>query len=225
VQAGGGGLFSVAARWTAARPSRVEPAPTGISGGHGVRVQRKSHVGSLAGRGSGCGANLMWERARPAMGPLRALHMLNPATPGTPPSRVEPAPTGISGGHGVRVRRKSHVGAGSAHAESCDARHTAIAGRTRSHRDLWRAWGEGAPQIHVGAGSARDGALAGSAHAESCDVQHTAIAGRTRSHKGAPRGWFNQAPWHFLNFFSLPQGQGSLRPTSFNALRVGSWGA
>ena len=31
------------------------------------------------------------------------------------------------------------------------------------------------------------------------------------------------APWHFLNFFSLPHGQGSLRPTSFNALRTGSW--
>ena len=31
------------------------------------------------------------------------------------------------------------------------------------------------------------------------------------------------APWHFLNFFSLPHGQGSLRPTSFRALRTGSW--
>jgi|GEM_PF-5269729 len=88
-------------------PSRVEPAPTGISGGHGARVRRKSHVGSLAGRGRRCAANPMWERALPAMGPLRALHMLNPATPGTPPSRVEPAPTGISGGHGERVHRKN----------------------------------------------------------------------------------------------------------------------
>ncbi|MGE8464501.1 MAG: hypothetical protein ACN6QE_00005, partial [Pseudomonas putida] len=32
----------------------------------------------------------------------------------------------------------------------------------------------------------------------------------------------DQAPWHFLNFFSLPHGQGSLRPTSFRALRTGS---
>lgn len=32
-----------------------------------------------------------------------------------------------------------------------------------------------------------------------------------------------QAPWHFLNFFSLPQGQGSLRPTVFSGLRIGSW--
>ncbi|CAI8893031.1 hypothetical protein EMIT0P2_30392 [Pseudomonas sp. IT-P2] len=33
----------------------------------------------------------------------------------------------------------------------------------------------------------------------------------------------HQAPWHFLNFLPLPQGQGSLRPTSFRALRTGSW--
>ena len=169
MQAGGGGLFSVAGRWTAARPARVEPAPTGISGGHGERVRRKSHVGAGSARDGAL--------------------------------------------------------AGAAHAESCDARHTAIAGRTRSHRVLRRAGARVRRKSHVGAGSARDGALAGAAHAESCDAQHTAIAGRTRSHRGAPRAWFNQAPWHFLNFFSLPQGQGSLRPTSFNALRVGSWGA
>eukprot|EP01133_Synstelium_polycarpum_P009211 gene9211-10807_t len=36
-------------------------------------------------------------------------------------------------------------------------------------------------------------------------------------------GFLTQAPWHFLNFFSLPHGQGSLRPTSFNVLRTGSW--
>ena len=33
----------------------------------------------------------------------------------------------------------------------------------------------------------------------------------------------HQAPWHFLNFLPLPHGQGSLRPTSFRALRTGSW--
>lgn len=33
----------------------------------------------------------------------------------------------------------------------------------------------------------------------------------------------DQAPWHFLNFFSLPRAKGSLRPTSFRALRTGSW--
>ena len=31
-----------------------------------------------------------------------------------------------------------------------------------------------------------------------------------------------QAPWHFLNFLLLPQGQGSLRPTSLSVLRTGS---
>ena len=35
----------------------------------------------------------------------------------------------------------------------------------------------------------------------------------------------HQAPWHFLNFLPLPHGQGSLRPTSFRALRTGSWWA
>src|SRR5690606_16467749 len=41
---------------------------------------------------------------------------------------------------------------------------------------------------------------------------------------GAAAGkWTAQAPWHFLNFFWLPQGQGSLRPTSFSGLRTGSW--
>jgi hypothetical protein len=41
---------------------------------------------------------------------------------------------------------------------------------------------------------------------------------------GGPGGVLgHQAPWHLLNFFWLPQGQGSLRPTSFSGLRTGSW--
>jgi len=35
----------------------------------------------------------------------------------------------------------------------------------------------------------------------------------------------HHAPWHFLNFLPLPHGHGSLRPTSFKALRTGSWWA
>src|SRR5579884_3523914 len=33
------------------------------------------------------------------------------------------------------------------------------------------------------------------------------------------------APWHFLNFFPLPQGQGSLRPTPANGFAAGPAGA
>lgn len=34
-----------------------------------------------------------------------------------------------------------------------------------------------------------------------------------------------QPAWHFLNFLPLPQGQGSLRPTSLKALRTGACGS
>ncbi len=48
-------------------------------------------------------------------------------------------------------------------------------------------------------------------------------AGVRRQSRLLRGGRLGQAPWHFLNFFSLPQGQGSLRPTSFSGLRTGSW--
>jgi len=46
----------------------------------------------------------------------------------------------------------------------------------------------------------------------------TGFALLTTTHSFGP-----QAPWHFLNFLLLPHGHGSLRPTSFSALRTGSW--
>ncbi|CAO3307796.1 hypothetical protein METHP14_340026 [Pseudomonas sp. P14-2025] len=54
------------------------------------------------------------------------------------------------------------------------------------------------------------------------------VRGRARSHSVRAISQIfiasvDQAPWHFLYFFSLPHGHGSLRPTSFRALRTGSW--
>jgi hypothetical protein len=49
------------------------------------------------------------------------------------------------------------------------------------------------------------------------DTNENGLRGRPLAKASA-----HYAPWHFLNFFSLPHGQGSLRPTSFKALRTGS---
>ncbi|GAB1615362.1 hypothetical protein PSN_1096 [Pseudomonas sp. NGC7] len=76
-----------------------------------------------------------------------------------------------------------------------------------SHRLYW-------PETNVGASVARDAprgrrSILRASH-------HSSPTPRPSAQRA------DQAPWHFLNFFSLPQGQGSLRPTSFRALRTGS---